>query len=440
MTDVTTSPSTSPAVRGAGIVLLTLASAQFLMTLDTSVMNVSIATVARDVGTTVTGIQLAITMYTLVMAALMIAGGKIGQIIGRKRAFLIGCVIYGSGSFVTGLAPNLLVLIIGWSVLEGIGAALILPSIVALVATNFGKSQRPRAYGLMAAASATAVATGPLIGGLCTTYYTWRVVFFGEVVMVLAILVLARRMAGTPADPTARLDLVGTVLSALGLGLVVYAILQSGSWGFLKPRAGEPEWFGLSPVIWLLLGGVVVFMAALEVSSDATVITWPMILAGFGIGVLASQLGAVTVSSAPDEASGEVGALQNTVTNLGASIGTALAGAVLIAALTASFLSGISSNPDVPPEVAASATVSLSSGVPFISDADLTAALTEAGTPPATAAAITEENTKARIDALRQALAVLAIAALLGLFLTRGIPDEPATAGADDQPVKVGTA
>src|SRR4249919_294794 len=114
----------------ASVVLLTLASAQFLMTLDTSVMNVSIATVAKDVGTTVTGIQTAITLYTLVMACLMITGGKIGQNIGRKRAFAIGCVIYGCGSGTTAIAPNLAVLIFGWSFLEGVGAALIMPAIV----------------------------------------------------------------------------------------------------------------------------------------------------------------------------------------------------------------------------------------------------------------------------------------------------------------------
>src|SRR5262247_754150 len=125
------------AATGASLVLVTLASAQFLMTLDTSVMNVSIATVAKDVGTTVTGIQTAITMYTLVMAAFMITGGKIGQIIGRKRAFAIGCVIYGCGSLTTALSPSLAVLMVGWSLLEGLGAVLILPAIVALVATNF---------------------------------------------------------------------------------------------------------------------------------------------------------------------------------------------------------------------------------------------------------------------------------------------------------------
>ena len=152
-------------VSGASVVLLTLASAQFLMTLDTSVMNVSIATVAKDVGTTVTGIQTAITMYTLVMAAFMITGGKIGQIIGRKRAFAIGSVIYSCGSLTTALAPNLPVLLFGWSLLEGLGAVLILPAIVALVATNFPRDARPRAYGLVASAGAIAVAAGPLIGG-----------------------------------------------------------------------------------------------------------------------------------------------------------------------------------------------------------------------------------------------------------------------------------
>ena len=134
--------------RGTGIVLATLAAGQFLMTLDSSVMNVSIATVAKDVGTDVTGIQTAITLYTLVMASLMITGGKIGQIVGRKRAFSIGCVIYGCGSLTTALSPSLGVLILGWSFLEGVGAALILPAIVALVASNFapvGTATRVRA-------------------------------------------------------------------------------------------------------------------------------------------------------------------------------------------------------------------------------------------------------------------------------------------------------
>ena len=181
------------------------------MALDTTVMNTAIATVAKDVGTTVTGIQTAITLYTLVMASLMITGGKVGQILGRKRAFSIGCIIYACGSLTTSLSPNLTVLIIGWSFLEGLGAVLIMPAIVALVASNFAQPERPRAYGLVAAAGAIAAALGPLIGGAFTTYASWRWVFAGEVLIVLAILA-----AGTADERHARrrrrreLDLVGT--------------------------------------------------------------------------------------------------------------------------------------------------------------------------------------------------------------------------------------
>ena len=139
---------TAKAAGAAGIVLMTLAAGQFVMALDLTVMNTAIATVAKDVGTTVTGIQTAITLYTLVMASLMITGGKVGQMIGRKRAVAIGCIIYACGSLTTALSQNLTMLMIGWSGLEGLVAVLIMPAIVALVASNFGKPDRPRAYRL----------------------------------------------------------------------------------------------------------------------------------------------------------------------------------------------------------------------------------------------------------------------------------------------------
>ena len=307
------------------------------------------------------------------------------------------------------------------------------------------------------------------------------------------ILALARRVNDTPAEKGAKLDLVGTALSAAGLGLIVIGILRSGAWGFVRPKPGSPEWLGLSPVIWLVLaGGVVVglfamwenrriargqaalidpkmlrniqlrdgvtsffflflvqagiffvvplflsvalglsavatgmhllplslalllfaagvpklfpnanprrvirlgfmamfaglvlLVALLDYGAGAEIVTWPLLLAGAGIGSIASQLGSVTVSAVPDEQSGEVGGIQNTGTQLGASIGTALAGAVLISALTASFLTGVQNNPAVPDRVAAQAQTSLAGGVPFISDADLKAALSDAHVPPA---------------------------------------------------------
>ena len=212
----------------AGLVLMTLCAGQFLMMLDTSVMNVSIATVAKDVGTTVTGIQTAITLYTLVMAAFMITGGKLGQIIGVKRGFAIGCVVYGCGSFITAISPSLPVLLLGWSLLEGLGAVLILPAIVALVASNFDRSERPRAYGLIASAAAIAIAVGPIVGGLFTSYLSWRYVFASEVLIVIGILALGRKIDDVPGEKGVSLDLVGTALSAAGLGLIVFGVLRAG--------------------------------------------------------------------------------------------------------------------------------------------------------------------------------------------------------------------
>lgn len=511
---------------------MTLAAAQFLMTLDTSVMNVSIATVAEDVGTTVTGIQTAITLYTLVMAGLMITGAKIGAMIGRKRALSIGLVIYMCGSGTTAIAPNLPVLLFGWSLLEGIGAALILPAIVALIAVNFPAERRAAAYGLVAAAGAIAVAVGPLVGGFCTTYFSWRWVFAGEVVVGIAILFLARRIADAPVQKQPRLDWVGSVLSFTGLALFVYGVLKAGEWGWLLPKEGGTSWAGMSPSVWLMLGGLLVIwvffrwetrvtdrggvplvrpamlqnrqltggltmfffqflvqggfffvvplflsiclgltalqtgvkllplsltlivaavgipelfpdvsprrvvraglllllagtaslLAGLDVDAGAEIVTVPMLLIGLGIGSLASQLGSVTVSAVSDDEASEVGGIQNTMTNLGISLGTAVAGSIMIATLTAAFITNIQQSSAIPESVKEQASVELSGGVPFISDDDLEDALDETGLSTSATDDAIAAYQDARISGLKSALAVLALLAVVALFLAQGIP------------------
>lgn len=512
-----------------------LAAGQFLMTLDSSVMNVSIRQVAADIGTTVTGIQTAITLYTLVMASLMITGGKIGAIAGRRRAFAIGLVIYGAGSLITSLAGNLGVLLIGWSLLEGAGAALIMPAIVALVAGNFPRERRAAAYGLIAAASAIAVAAGPLIGGAVTTFASWRWVFAAESVIVLGILWALRKVADAPASGPVRFDPIGAVLSIAGLSVLVFGVLKSGTWGFVKAKPQGPEVLGTSPVVWLVIGGlliifvfflweghvlrrggepliqppmlrssqlvgglsmfffqffiqagvfftiplflsVVLELSALQTgarllplsfallaaavgipklapaapprlvvrlgllsmtagtlvliggispAADAGIVAIPMLLLGLGIGALASQLGAITVSAVPDEQSTEVGGLQNTVTNLGASLGTALVGAVLIASLTSGLTQGVQDSSAIPADVKAQASTQIAPGVPFISDTDLKNRLDKAAVPPEQADAALKANSDARLAALRDSLWVVALFAVAALFFTGLIPVRP---------------
>jgi hypothetical protein len=172
----------------------------------------------------------------------------------------------------------------------------------------------------------------------------------------------------------------------------------------------------------LMFAGLVLLVSLLDIGAGPEVITGPLLLIGSGLGAMASQLGSVTVSAVPDEQSGEVGGVQNTGTQLGASIGTALAGAILISALTAAFFTGIQNNPAIPDDLTANAQEQLATGVPFVSEKDLQKALDDANVPAETAAAVVDANAEARIAGLRSALAVLAFISLLALLFTRGIP------------------
>ena len=245
------------------IPLIMLASAQFVMVLDTSVMNVAISQIVQDLHTTIQGVQTAITLYTLVMAAFMLLGAKLGDILSRNRAFAIGLAIYGAGSLTTALSPNLAVLLIGWSGVEGFGAVLVIPAIAALTAASYEGRERALAYALLGGVSAVAIAAGPLIGGWVTTEFSWRYVFASETVVVIFLLLLRGRIPRAPAaERRPRLDLVGVALSASGLGLIVFAILRSSVWGFVQPRTPptingtEITPLGFSPVPFLVLAGL----------------------------------------------------------------------------------------------------------------------------------------------------------------------------------------
>ena len=242
--------------------LIALAIAQFVMVLDQSVMNVSISQLVADFDTTVPTIQAVITLYCLVMAMLMLTGGKIGDIIGRRRAFTIGLVIYAVGSATTAVAPTVAVLALGWSVLEGIGAALVLPAMAALIAGNFEGTARKQAYAVIGGVAGAGIAVGPIVGGWATTELSWRVVFAGEVVLVAIILALTPKVADALRDgPAPRLDVVGAVLSATGIGAVVLGILQSSTWGFLAPKDSPVEPLGFSLAVFVVIGGALLLWA-----------------------------------------------------------------------------------------------------------------------------------------------------------------------------------
>src|SRR3954453_21912825 len=239
-------------------VLVVLAAAQFLMVLDQAVMNVAISQLVDDFDTTVTTIQAVIAFYALVMAGLRTNGGQLGVIWGPRRAFRVGLCIYGLGSGLTAAAWSVPSLIFGWSVLEGIGAALVMPALVALVATNFEDRDRTLAYGVLGGVAGAGIAVGPILGGWATTELSWRIVFAGEVVVAVGILIGTRwiREAATAAAQSA-LDWVGSVLSAAGLGLIVLGVLEASNWGWLHPRSSpiEPFGFSLTPFV-VAAGGV----------------------------------------------------------------------------------------------------------------------------------------------------------------------------------------
>ena len=272
MTSAVASPvAAEPPAKASLVPIALLAAAQFIMVLDTTVMNVAISQIVIDLDTSITSVQAAITLYTLVMAAFMLTGSRLGDLWGRRRTLAIGLVIYGIGSFTTAISPNMTVLYLGWSFVEGFGAVLVIPALATLIVSNYTGAQRALAYGILAAAMGGAAGLGPLIGGVATTEFSWRYVFAAETVVVLILLLFLGKIRDAPkAERKIHVDLVGAGLSAVGLGLIVFGILKSSTWGWILPSGAltiggtEITPLGLSMVPYMIVAGAFVLGAFLS--------------------------------------------------------------------------------------------------------------------------------------------------------------------------------
>ena len=520
-------------------VVTILGCAQFVMVLDGTVMNVSISTVVSDLDTTVAAMQAAITFYTLTMASLMLLGAKLGDVWGRRRAFVIGSCVYALGSLITALSPNIQMLFLGWSVIEGLGAVLVIPAIAALIADNYQGSDRITAFAVIGAVSGAAVAAGPLIGGFVTTYFSWRYVFVAEVLIMACVVLLSRYVTDTTARQHVRIDVLSVLLSASGLVCVVFGMLQSKTWGWITPLqvpeiGGVPiAPLGISLTAWLIivggvllyafvrrqqhlaatgrppllnvalfrisqlrsglsvlgaqyaftaglffmvpvylqmtlgldalqtglkvfplsislilfsivgtrlsrlwsprrivrLGQVILVLSSLlllgSVSLDLRSVAFAlgMFSAGAALGLLASQLGNVNMSSVTEKETSEVGGLQGVFQNLGSSLGTALIGSVLIAALSTSFASGVA-NSDLSPEVQTAVNEATQGGVAIVPASSVEGIATETGLTTAQAQTLSRIYSDSQVASLRRAFFALIVISLLSLLFSRGIPTE----------------
>jgi MFS family permease len=520
-------------------VVIILGSAQFVMVLDGTVMNVSISTVVSDLHTTVAAMQAAITFYTLTMAAFMLLGAKLGDVWGRRRAFVIGSIVYAAGSLTTALAPNIGVLFLGWSVIEGLGAVLVIPAIAALIADNYTGRDRVSAYAVIGAVSGAAVAAGPLIGGFVTTYLDWRYVFVAEVVIMAGVVLCTRFVTDATGRRASAIDAWSVILSASGLVLVVYGMLQSKTWGWITPLQ-PPEIngvpiapLGISPTAWLILLGAAILWgfvrrqsrlvatgrvplvhvemfsikrlrSGLSVLGAQYAVTaglffmvpvylqmtlgldalstglkvfplsialilfsivgaalarrWSprrivrvgqlilvvsafvllgsittdlrnwlfgagMFLSGAALGLLASQLGNVNMSSVGESQTSEVGGLQGVFQNLGSSLGTALIGSILIGALGTSFAGGVASS-DLPSSVRTEVSDQTQNGVAIVPASDVEKIATDAGLSAQDAQQLTTIYRDAQVSSLRIAFFGLIAITVVSLLFSRNLPTE----------------
>lgn len=522
------------------LVIIILAISQFVMILDSTVMNVSISNVAKDLGTTISGMQAAITMYALTMAAFMLTGGKIGDKWGRRKAFRIGSIIYGLGSFATAISPSLGVLLFGWSLIEGIGAILVIPAIAALAAINYKGKDRIIAFSIIGAVTGMAAAVGPLIGGLVTTYLSWRYVFGTETVIMIGVLLVSSKIHDQPPDKKSVIDIPSSILSALGMAMLVFGALQSKTWGWINPLSSpvingkEIAPFGISLVAYLILGGIVVLwlffirqkrledsgrtpllrvsllsipplrsslgvlmsqyfaiaalffvipvylqtilgydalktgikliplsiglvlfsalgsklsamrsarniarigqvalsigllfvLASIKPELNSVLFWIGLFVVGAGFGLLASQLGNVSMSSVDKNDTSVVGGLQGTFQNLGTSFGTAIVGSVFMLILSSGFVSAVQDSPDLSSKAKQQIISTAQHGVQIVSKNDASKAVTDRGGSHETADQVSGIYQDAQLNGLKQAMFIVFAVSILSLLLSRNLPSK----------------
>ena len=489
---------------------LLLAMAMFVLVVDTSLMNVSISAVVHDLGTTVSSVQSAIALEALVSAAFILIGSRVGDLIGRKKAYVLGLIAYAIGALAMTLAQSVSAIIVFWAVIGGLGASLLLPAMQSLIHGNFEGAAQKRVYALVGASAAIAAAVGPLLGGFITTFLSWRVGFALEVVIIAVVLSGIGRVRDVPYTGPRHIDLVGAVLSVLGMGGLVLGILvwqeggeavaallavgavAIGSFAFWlvhreregKPALIDPDLFrsklfrlgitgqllqqvalggamialpiflqmvleynalqtGLSmaPLSLTMFGvailagkragarrpssiiragfallaiGMAALIAIVPRGDTGWYLLVPLMIAGAGLGLLVSQLNNYTLSPIDEERVSEAAGVNSAGGSFGLSFGLAFAGAIMLATLQFTFTNMSESSAVFTPAEQQQVASGLDEDAQIMSTTQLQELLV--GQPADVQAEIIRINTDARLVALRVALLVPLLAALLGLF------------------------
>ncbi|MCA9980845.1 MAG: MFS transporter [Anaerolineales bacterium] len=518
--------------------LITLSFAMFIIVIDTTIMNVSISALVLDLNTTVTGIQSAISVYALVMAAFILIGGKLADIFGKKRVFMVGLVIYGLGTTIASFSTSLPMLIFGWSFLEGLGGALMMPNVQVLLKSEYEGADLAFGYGMIGAVGAIGAAVGPIVGGFFTTYFSWRWAFRTEVLIVLLVLVLSRTLTrDTVVTERPKFDFVGALLSVFGWSGIVLGILLAQTYGFFLAKepfmlgslAIAPLGLSISPVLvglgllliilliqWetrleqkqaaglfrpsifkaegitaglavrflhlaLMAAFLYVFPLLLQLSFDYTAIETGLALMpysigllamallgarlssrftarqiirvgfgitavgllmvgltirpessasdlalgavlGMGLGLIASQILNLILSSVAVEQTAETSGITGTFEQLGNAIGVALVGTIMLTTLSGVLQNQIAAS-TLAPGVQQELVTAVEQGVQLMSNTQLEQNLVEVGASPEQIARVTASYHVARTDAFRAGIALLIFVALSGFVLAGSLPN-----------------